>query len=370
MNQTRKDLLEQGFKTYSDLKGWEKSYIFLRMLVNKDRFGGLSDNPRKADRIVEAIYDTYKLQQHAQPQESVSVIFRVIDQLLQENGGRTSKKLSQFEHLIEVLKGIIDLPEDFLILAITIQELLIPTNGAVSKVPSADEVVKFARIYGKALLDEKKEMGLSTIIRDWDVFTEALALNKEREIIVELIYRVRTSITTKARNKNVEITDKDLDIILTGLCQEFERRTGQKRKQRAGDDLESVTQFIFNYYNLKASPKPTHFLSGLEVDTWLKDERGWYIGVSLKRTLRERWKQTFVSVDDMNRLKIKNVVHIINNDHDLSDSKLSEMAGHRHLFFLPDNSKILSELQNHIALGKHLFPMSEFIQQIKVLIEE
>lgn len=365
MDQTRQDIIKQGFKTYGDLMGWEKSYIFLRMLVNKDRFGGLSDNPKKAEMLVEAIYDTYNLQRDAEKPEAISIIFRVMNEILQENKGRKSKKIVQFEHLIETLKGIIQTPEDFLIFAITIQELLIPTNNAVSKVPSADEIVRFARIYGKALLDEKKETGLSTIIRDWDVFTEALALNKERDIIVDLISSVRESIVKKAKKNNVEVSEKDLDIILTGLCQEFERRTGQKRKQRAGDDLESVIQFIFNHYNLKAASKPEHFLTGLEVDTWLKDSRGFFIGVSLKRTLRERWKQTFVSVDDMNRLKIKNIVHVINNDFDLSDSKLSEMAGHRHLFFLPDNSKILTELRNHEVLGNHLFPMSEFISEIK-----
>lgn len=367
MIETRKDLIAQGFKTYEDLKGWEKSYIFLRMLVNKDRFGGLADSEKKAERLVEAIYDTYKLQKNEENKTAVAIIFRVANEILQENKGRKSKKIIQFEHLIEILRGIIDCPEDFVILAMTIQELLLPTNNAVSRVPSGAEIMKFARIYGKALLDEKQEQGLSTIIRDWDVFTEALALNKERDIIVDLIARVRENILIKAEMNDVEITAKDLDIILTGLCQEFERRTGQKRKQRAGDDLESVTQFIFTYYNLKAASKPEHFMTGLEVDTWLKDSRGWYIGVSLKRTLRERWKQTYVSVDDMNRLKIKNIVHVINNDFDLSDSKLSEMAGHRHIFFLPDNSKILFELKDHIALGDHLFPMSQFITKIKEL---
>lgn len=367
MNQTKSDLLKDGFKTYYDLKRWEKSYIFLRVLVNKDRFGGLSDNEKKAGKVVEAIYDTYHLQRNADRNELVAIMFRIINEILQDSKGKKSKKQFQYLDLVEILRSIINDPEDFLIFAITIQELLIPTNNAVSRVPSSDEIVKFARIYGKALLDEKSKNGLSTIIRDWDVFTEALALNKERDIVVELVSKVRKELILKAEKKNIEISDRDLDIILTGLCQEFERRTGQKRKQRAGDDLESVTQFIFNYYGLKASSKPQHFMSGLEVDTWIKDSRGWYVGISLKRTLRERWKQTYVSIDDMNRLKIKNIIHVINNDFDLSDSKLSELIGHRHMFFLPDNSKVLLELKNHVALGNYLFPMSEFISELKKL---
>ena len=68
-----------------------------------------------------------------------------------------------------------------------------------------------------------------------------------------------------------------------------------------------------------------------------KDKKGWYIGISLKRTLRERWKQTYTTeIGLLDRHKIKHIVHIINNDSDLSDAKVTELGSYRHLFFLHD----------------------------------
>jgi len=59
-----------------------------------------------------------------------------------------------------------------------------------------------------------------------------------------------------------------------------------------------------------------HFNAGIEVDNWIKDKRGWYIGISLKRTLRERWKQTQTTESVLTSFKIKNIIHLINNDQD------------------------------------------------------
>lgn len=185
-------------------------------------------------------------------------------------------------------------------------------------------------------------------------------------MIVELLKNLRENISSELSAYSENIDNDDFDIILSAICQEYERRTGQKRKQRAGNDLESATEFIFNYFGIKTSGAPEHFTTGLEVDNWIKDKTGWYIGVSLKRTLRERWKQTYTTeIGMLDRHKIKYIIHILNNDLDLSDSKITELGSYRHLFFMSDNSAVLEKMNKHVAMGKYVFPMSKLIEKIK-----
>jgi uncharacterized protein YlxP (DUF503 family) len=258
---------------------------------------------------------------------------------------------------------------DFFIFAVAIQELLIPTNEAVTLVPTG-ECTDFARKYFKAILDTKKEKGLSNIVREWDVLTEDIALNKERDIIVSLFRKIKKEFNTNIAEYGIQATEEDMGIILTSICQEYERRVAQKRKQRAGNDLEGATNFILTYFDIKTSGGPEHFTAGIEVDNWIKDKQGWFIGISLKRTLRERWKQTYTTETGLyDRYKIKHIVHIINNDFDLSDSKITELGAYRHLFFVADDSNVLQELKNHVAMGKYLYPMSSLISELKNLID-
>ena len=53
----------------------------------------------------------------------------------------------------------------------------------------------------------------------------------------------------------------------------------------------------FQYCRL--TDKPEHFQADIEVDKWVRAFNGWLIGISCKRTLRERWKQ--VSSADLQR---------------------------------------------------------------------
>ena len=56
------------------------------------------------------------------------------------------------------LKRLLLISKDYLIFAIAIQELMIPTNEALEKVP-VDETFEFVQRYAKAILDAKKEQG-------------------------------------------------------------------------------------------------------------------------------------------------------------------------------------------------------------------
>ena len=362
----------QGFKTNEDLVSWEKCYWFLRFFIDTNRFGALAKDSKRITNIYNNILSSYKLLQNQEHSEDDKreILNNLLKETLFDNVNDNSKKHLSFSELFLQLQVLLKEPKDYFVLAITIKELLLPTNNAIEQVPTK-ESTDFARKFGKAVLDTKKESGLASLIRDWDIFTESLSLNKERDLIVKLFSTVRENISNEISKHSESINENELDILLSAICQEYERRVGQKRKQRAGNDLESVTEFIFNYFDIKTAGSPEHFTTGLEVDNWIKDKKGWYIGVSLKRTLRERWKQTYTTeIGLLDRHKIKYVIHILNNDLDLSHSKITELGSYRHLFFMADNSAVLKELENHVAMKKYVFPMSSLISKIKEFISE
>jgi hypothetical protein len=370
------DTMSAGFKTAEDLKTWEKAYWFLRILINTDRFGAFGDgkSTRKTaalHKLSDALFTTYQrvvnANEHSEA-EKVLILDSVLKDILfgaypeGEKGYETALELHT--RLAVFLKE----PKDYYIFAFTIQKLLVPTNEAVAKIPMG-EPTEYAHIYAKAVLDTKREQGLATLIREWDSMTEDLALNKERDIIVELFGKVRASLGSDIPESE-QLTDFDTVSVLTAISQEYERRAGQKRKGRAGRDLEGATDYIFKYFGLKPHGGPAHFDAAVEVDNWLMDKNGWYIGVSLKRTLRERWKQVDAGVDVMNRFHIKHIIHLINNDKDLSDSKIAALGASRHLFFIADDSPVLKQYGHHVAMGQYLFPMSQLISKVNELINE
>ena len=371
MTDLSKDLIEKGYKIASDLTPWEKTYWYLRILVNTDRFGSLSNKPVILESLSTNLLTTYQklLSSKDDDKTKSEILNSVLKQVISKNTNPKTKFALSADNLLTRLAIFLTSPEDYYVFAVTIKDLLIPTNSAVLKVPST-EVTDFARIYAKAILDVKKEHGLATLLLEWDSFTEDLSLNKEREIIVELYKNIKSKLPAVIKTANKESDEGQLDLVLTAVCQEYERRVGQKRKQRAGSDLEGATEFIFHYFGIPTHGAPEHFTAGIEVDNWLKDKNGWYIAISLKRTLRERWKQTYTTeVGMMDRHHIKNLVHLICNDMDLSDTKIAELGSYNHLFALPDDSPVLNKYKNHSSLGKYIFPMSSLITVVNKLIK-
>ena len=96
-----------------------------------------------------------------------------------------------------------------------------------------------------------------------------------------------------------------------------------------------------------------HFTAGIEIDNWVETKSGWYIGVTLKRTLRERWKQTYTTEAESggvfregvspshpqllkrdefyNKHKISNILWVISEDSDLSEKKITELVSYKHI---------------------------------------
>ena len=142
---------------------------------------------------------------------------------------------------------------------------------------------------------------------------------------------------------------------MTAFVQEFERRAGQKRKARGGHSLESVLNFLFDYYKLKSSEKPFHFDQDIEVDKWFKCKDGWSVGISCKRTLRERWKQlSQADRGTLSHFKIKEIWHIITFDSDLSDDKIVRLGEQSHIFYLFDESPVYSRCIEHKGMKSYV----------------
>jgi hypothetical protein len=364
------ELQKVGFKTAANLTIWEKCYWYLRYLIRS----GAKQLGKDTKRLI-AIYDnittTYKLISLREESEQIKIeiLYSVFEQALFDKLKDGTSTKQEYERLLVDLNKILLSSKDYLIFAIAVKELMIPTNEALEKVP-VDETFEFVQRYAKAILDAKKEQGLVNLIRDWDDFTGMLALNKERDLIIELYRSVKQNLGTKLNLFEETISEQELDVVLTALCQEYERRVAQKRKTRAGKDLESSIEFIFNYFGIKTGGKPKHFTAGLEIDNWVETKNGWYIGITLKRTLRERWKQTYTTDDAIYRQhKIQKILWVISDDSDLSEKKIAELASYRHIFFIPDNSRVLKDLGSHPEIGKYLFPLTDLIKQVQELIE-
>lgn len=133
--------------------------------------------------------------------------------------------------------------------------------------------------------------------------------------------------------------------------------------------MEDVTDFILGYYNIKRAEAPSHFQADLEIDNWVKAKDGWFIGISCKRTIRERWENVSSSIEVYNRFKVKYIFHVVTYDEDLSDDKLTLLGEQRQIFYLPDNSRRLKYASGHIGLKNYVRPISQLINDIRKKIK-
>lgn len=336
---------------------WDNVYWFARFLINSDKYGGVGVETEMMTKLATGLEVLVSKLRNKTSEEAViqSGIEFIKNTLLErwESTRRKNQVANLCQDLEERLSSILDLE----IFRLTCEKVMVPINEALKVIPSDDKV--FAESMATALLKTKGERGLAEIINLWDDLGVQGCLSAERVQVVKKFGILRKSL-------NPSLKPQDVDIILTAFCQEFERRLGQKRKGRAGRGVESVTSFILNYYKIKSTHAPEHFTTGLEVDRWIKCRDGWYIGLSCKRTLRERWKQAYTTdLDLLSRHKIKALWHLITYDRDLSDDKITEMGSHRAILYLPDNSERYKIAKIHPGMRDYVRPMTQFASDLK-----
>lgn len=338
----------------STLKHFDKVYFFSRMLINSDKYGGIGKDTTLLIDIAREI--NLILSGPATNDAKLALCHSVISEKVKNRYLRALSKTNRIDLFIQDINVQLTTLEDVNAFALTAEHLVAPTNKALENIPSDDKF--FTQKSAQEYLDVHGDKALSTVIKLWDDLGVFGCLNAERVEIVTAFSNLRNVIAS--------FDEATKDIILTAFVQEFERRLGQKRKGRAGGSLEDVTSFLLNYYKIDAVNQPEHFQADIEIDKWVKCKNGWLIGISCKRTLRERWKQvSSASSEILGKHRILEVWHLITYDEDLSDDKLANLGAQRHKFYLPDDSRRYLSCFEHDGLKSYVRPMSALISDLR-----
>lgn len=336
---------------------WRNAYWFTRNLLNTDKYGALG----KDEKLLRSIISETKaiLIQPLSDEDKLNVCLDVAKEKINNSAKPNTKTRELRENFALYLEEEIKTLQDYIVFLVTMEYIVLPTNQAIGNIPSDD--LAFCRTTAENILGSLGREHVAAILSTWDNLGVAGCLNAERFEVVSEFTKLRTNLKALTYDRNV-IED---NAILTAFVQEFERRAGQKRKSRAGGSLEDVATFLFNHYGFKSHEKPDHFQTDIEVDKWFKCTDGWSIGISCKRTLRERWKQ--VSSADGNalsRYKIKEIWHLLTYDRDLSDDKITMLGQQRQIFYLMDNSPRYLSAKAHIGMRDYVRPLSSLIDDI------
>jgi hypothetical protein len=337
---------------------WRNAYWFARMLINNDKYGGIigKDNKLLSEICLSLrkVIEDYNQSDEIKMNVAKSVIKNMLDKRFAKRTTKTDRINLFYEDLVRKIKST----EDIAVLILTAESIMIPINEAIKWVPSNDR--EFTETTAKSYLDELKEAALATVINLWDDAGVEGCLNAERVAVVREFTNLQRRIAL------LSLPEYEANMVMTAFVQEFERRLGQKRKGRAGGSLEDVTSFLFDYFKIKAEKRPEHFQADIEVDKWIKCKDKWLIGISCKRTLRERWKQvSSASKEILSNFKIREIWHLLTYDEDLSDDKLTLLGSQRHVFYLRDESRRFVHALGHIGMKDYVRPMSRFIEDIR-----
>lgn len=334
---------------------WHNVYWFSRMLINNDKYVAIGKEPKLLSTITSSLRLVAK---ESKGKKTLDLQKQTLRNIIEERYKKTSSWENRVQRMLNELDQEIRTLEDMEVFILTCENIMLPLHQAISNIPSSDR--EFTESIAKSYLDIQGEFGLATVINLWDDLGVKGCLTAERAEIIRAFTTLRVLLT-----KDKSITEEERDIVLTSFTQEFERRAAQKRKKRAGGSLEDVTDFILGYYKIKRAEAPSHFQADLEVDNWIKTKDGWLIGISCKRTIRERWKNVSSSTEVYNRFKVKYIFHVVTFDEDLSDDKLTLLGEQRQIFYLPDNSRRLKHASQHVGLKNYVRPISQLINDIR-----
>lgn len=334
---------------------WRNAYWFARMLINSDKYGGIGKDSALLANICVPLRQMLGNKQH-NDETKLKLCRGIIRNIIVkrvERAAALKARVSLFCDDLDIKLGTID---DVMVFVLTAESVMIPINNALKTIPNDDR--EFTEATAKTYLDQLGDKGLATVVNIWDDLGVSGCLTAERVAVVREFALLRSNIAAMPENET--------SMVLTAFVQEFERRLGQKRKGRAGGSLEDVASFLFNYYGIKATHGPDHFQADIEVDKWVKCKDGWLIGISCKRTVRERWKQvTSADRNVLSKFRIKQIWHLVTYDEDLSDDKLALLGSLDHICYLADSSRRLEYASAHIGLKKYVRPMSCFISDLR-----
>lgn len=334
-------------------------YWFARDLINTDEYG--APGKSRQNELIQAAttMESILTRDDFDDAHKVPLCINVLRQVLAPDKAKYTKQEYLMAQLMRDLKDEIKTVSDVAVFCITIKYVVAPINEALKAIPSNDQ--DYARSEAKAILDTYGEKDAGAVIRTWDRNGVRGSLNAERAVVVNEF----SHLLDRMRGLSVDHSKLDDDLLMTAFMQEFERRLGQKRKARSGRSLETAVSFLFDYYKFPSSPQPVHFQQDLEIDKWFKCSDGWKIGISCKRTLRERWKQVSSGQINLSDYKIKELWNIMTYDRDLSDDKIVRLGGQRAYFYLYDDSPVYKRAKSNKGMASYVRPLSHLIEDIR-----
>ena len=338
-------------------------YWFARYLLNTDQYGAIGKLKEKQLLNIVSILETLATQDDFSDSDKLILLKNTLKNEIKSLSNPKTKSYTLSLNLIEQLEQDIKSIDDVIVFCIAMKYVVSPINKAMSLVPTDDK--KFCEKAAKNILDTFGEEKIGNLIATWDKLGVKGCLDIERTLIIEEYSRLIDNLS------KLDIVHSNFEdsIMITAFIQEFERRLGQKRKVRGGTSLETVLDFIFDYYGFKSTDKPSHFDQDIEVDKWFKCKDGWIVGISCKRTLRERWKQlSQADRGTLSHFKIRELWHLITYDNDLSDDKIVRLGEQRQIFYLLDSSETYKKCSEHPGMQNYVRPLKNLIDDIRNLV--
>lgn len=339
-----------------------KVYWFSRYLINGDCYGSLGTlKPEILNKLASELERLLLL-----PLDDKTIIAASISStqtFTTEAFKPKTKSAILCQNLSNKLSEELKTRNDIRSLVIAIRLVVLSINDSLKEIPSDDK--EFVLTVADSFFRSRGESCLGELISLWDDLGVKSCINVER-VKVTLGYETLLENLSKCFS---DLSNNDKALIATAYVQEFERRLGQKRKARGGGSLEDLLGFLFKFFSFSACDKPEHFQQDMEVDKWFKCKDGWLVGISCKRTLRERWKQlSGATPEQLSNHKIRELWHVITYDKDLSDDKVVSLGGKRQIFYLADNSEVFKRLSKNVGTKDYVRPLSRLVNDIRMQI--
>ena len=328
-----------------------KGYFLLRLMIEK-RFKSLF-NQKALDALRRNI-------DWEETEEAIPELISAFENLLINAVARPQisrrEKARQFG---QILSGYLRDADDVRVLAATTGVCVGAISEAVSAIQTQNAMQQARMEAQQALLDQG-DQAISSIISRWDEYTYAECMAKENDLAVELY----NSLNEDLAAWRPALSDELKTALTISSLQEFERRAGQKRKTRAGEDLQQAVELIFDHLGLEFESGSQLIEGTLEADLVVKPNKGYKILVSCKRTGRERVKQIGVDQHDLHRLRFTKVLWFM-TEFDQSDNRVHDFGIDGSIFYLPDDNERFQQLCSNPTTAPYVRALSGIRESIK-----
>ena len=326
-----------------------KAYFLMREMIKKEIKPLLSEERL---RVLAAAAEDFL----ASDEEELTCLFDLIRERLIECAPRAVMKI---DTLIAYLQQLITDKSDAVILSAVAGICFPESNKAVSDIPSGEAMVA-ARDIAKQELAMHGDSAISSLFTNWDNITYHACIAKENDIAVALENRIDNALEGYRFPMDPEVRAA----MRVASLQEYERRAGQKRKGRAGEDLQQAVQTIFEHIGLNFKADPSLVTGTLEADLIVYGANGWQILVSCKRTGRERVKQISSDQNELTKNRYTKVIWFF-TDFDQTDNRVTDLGVRGSVFYLPDESEDFRRLNSNPATSQYVRPLSGIRESIK-----